>query len=586
MRTGRRRRCSAAGDLGALLAVPALVATGRPRRARGPRPACDAPAPVGLRRLAEAALAAGGRPGRRRCRCSSRRPSRWSARRRPWCCPTPPTRWAPCWPGSPATRPRPSTCWAGRRAGRRRRPGLPATGTSCCWPGCGCGPAATTPRVAELSRLAGGALAGRDRLLAAAHHGRPGPSQRRRGHACATRGRAVEPVLARRAVDLFTVEAVEELAVAATRLRRYGRVAPVLDALDGIVAAAGPARRPGWSRSAGSGCRSRSRPRTPGRGRRRGTAHRRRLPHGDRAPASGPSARPRSEWARVLAGEVDPDAATAISGDSSPRPTCPGRARAWSGRPPSVRPTPPRPAGCWSGPGSCPAPRSCTDEGAGGDVSTAACPSARSRWPGWCWPATPTGRSGHGCSSRRRPSSTTSPASAPSSARPPGPSSWPRCGACSATLTCRMSVAGPTAHMLAPPSALWSPIDTPRGTGVAPMLRWGPPAAQYATCPDRRWQGPEEGPENAARTVVRASSQLTSSRSSLGNQATSRSINVNQIGPRRRLHPGRPRRRGRLRGLRRGLRASRRSGRVQDRSAPAGRTRRRRPWSGTSRPRR
>jgi DNA-binding CsgD family transcriptional regulator len=50
-------------------------------------------------------------------------------------------------------------------------------------------------------------------------------------------------------VDLFAVEAVEELAVAATRLRRYPRVAPVLDALDGIVAALG--QPPAWSVTVG-----------------------------------------------------------------------------------------------------------------------------------------------------------------------------------------------------------------------------------------------------------------------------------------------------------------------------------------------
>ena len=92
--------------------------------------------------------------------------------------------------------------------------------------------------VGELARLAGADLSGRDRfLLVAISAG----VARRGGDVARLREAwtAVEPVLARRAVDLFLVEAVEELAVAATRLRRYRRVAPVLDALDGIVAALG-----------------------------------------------------------------------------------------------------------------------------------------------------------------------------------------------------------------------------------------------------------------------------------------------------------------------------------------------------------
>jgi len=63
---------------------------------------------------------------------------------------------------------------------------------------------------------------------------------------------AVEPVLARQAVDLFQAEQVEELAVAATRLRRPHRIVPVLGALDAAVAGLGgpPAWRVtvGWIR--------------------------------------------------------------------------------------------------------------------------------------------------------------------------------------------------------------------------------------------------------------------------------------------------------------------------------------------------
>lgn len=97
--------------------------------------------------------------------------------------------------------------------------------------------------VAELARSDGAELAGRDRfLLAAISAG----VARRSGDVARLREawQSVEPALARRVVDLFLVEAVEELAVAATRLRRYSRVAAVLDALERIVAALG--QPPPW----------------------------------------------------------------------------------------------------------------------------------------------------------------------------------------------------------------------------------------------------------------------------------------------------------------------------------------------------
>ena len=56
-------------------------------------------------------------------------------------------------------------------------------------------------------------------------------------------------MLARRAVDLFTVEMVEELLVAAIRLRRPQHVAPVLDTLDEILAGLG--RPPVWAVTVG-----------------------------------------------------------------------------------------------------------------------------------------------------------------------------------------------------------------------------------------------------------------------------------------------------------------------------------------------
>ncbi|WP_028569428.1 helix-turn-helix transcriptional regulator [Salinispora tropica] len=49
----------------------------------------------------------------------------------------------------------------------------------------------------------------------------------------------VETQLARRAVDLFVIEVLEELVVAAARLRRMVRAEPVMDVLDDLVARAG-----------------------------------------------------------------------------------------------------------------------------------------------------------------------------------------------------------------------------------------------------------------------------------------------------------------------------------------------------------
>ncbi|MEV0713520.1 LuxR C-terminal-related transcriptional regulator [Asanoa sp. NPDC050611] len=97
--------------------------------------------------------------------------------------------------------------------------------------------------VAELRRLGTG-LPGREVLLAAAL--RAGLA-RRSGDIAKLREAwsSVEPVLARQAVDLFQAEQVEELAVAATRLRRPQRIAPVLAALDSAVAGLG--HPPAWT---------------------------------------------------------------------------------------------------------------------------------------------------------------------------------------------------------------------------------------------------------------------------------------------------------------------------------------------------
>jgi DNA-binding CsgD family transcriptional regulator len=89
-------------------------------------------------------------------------------------------------------------------------------------------------------------LPGRERLLRAAVSA---GIARRRGDIAGLHAvwDAVEPVLARRAVDLWQLDAVEELLVAAARLRHRRRIEPVLAALDGIVP---PAWRPGlgWLR--------------------------------------------------------------------------------------------------------------------------------------------------------------------------------------------------------------------------------------------------------------------------------------------------------------------------------------------------
>ncbi|MBG0564141.1 helix-turn-helix transcriptional regulator [Actinoplanes aureus] len=88
--------------------------------------------------------------------------------------------------------------------------------------------------LAELRRPAGADPPGRDRLLRAAL---AAGVARRRGDIAGLRDAwsGVEPLLARRTADLWLVEVVEELAVAAARLRRLARVEPVLELLDGIL---------------------------------------------------------------------------------------------------------------------------------------------------------------------------------------------------------------------------------------------------------------------------------------------------------------------------------------------------------------
>ncbi|MBX6358221.1 MAG: helix-turn-helix transcriptional regulator, partial [Micromonosporaceae bacterium] len=92
--------------------------------------------------------------------------------------------------------------------------------------------------VAELRRLAGAQLPGRERLLLAAV---AAGLARRSGDIARLREAwtGVEQAVARGAVDLFSIEPVEELAVAAARLRRQAGVLPVLDGLSQVVATLG-----------------------------------------------------------------------------------------------------------------------------------------------------------------------------------------------------------------------------------------------------------------------------------------------------------------------------------------------------------
>jgi len=102
--------------------------------------------------------------------------------------------------------------------------------------------------VAELRRLAEASLPGRERLLLAAL---AAGIARRSGDIARLRDAwtGAEPALARLTVDLFATETLEELLVAAIRLRRPQRVAPVLGELDSIVAGLG--RPAAWAVAVG-----------------------------------------------------------------------------------------------------------------------------------------------------------------------------------------------------------------------------------------------------------------------------------------------------------------------------------------------
>lgn len=86
----------------------------------------------------------------------------------------------------------------------------------------------------EIRRLGATALPGRERMLLATL---AAGLARRTGEVSQLREawERAQPELSRRTIDLLTAEIVEELLVAATRLREFHRVTPLLDDLDAIV---------------------------------------------------------------------------------------------------------------------------------------------------------------------------------------------------------------------------------------------------------------------------------------------------------------------------------------------------------------
>jgi len=161
----------------------------------------------------------------------------------------------------------------------------------------------------------GPGLPGRERLLAAAVSA---GIARRSGDIARLREAwaDAEPVLARQAVDLFGLEPVEELLVAAARLRHHQRVAPVLDTLAQIVDRLG--RPAGWEVPVGW-IRLQLAVATEDAGAATAAAGQLAATTVDGA---GPgTARQRAQvaaagrWARALAGEVDPEAVLAAAED-------------------------------------------------------------------------------------------------------------------------------------------------------------------------------------------------------------------------------------------------------------------------------
>jgi DNA-binding CsgD family transcriptional regulator len=165
---------------------------------------------------------------------------------------------------------------------------------------------------AELPQLEGALLGGRERLLAAAL---AAGIARRSGDFARLRQAwtAAEPVLARQSVDLFQVEAVEELLVAAARLREHRRIDPVLDTLDAILAGLGhPVAwtvAVGWIRLqvavAGEDAAAAA----------SAAAAVRDLDTAGAGPRQRAQCTAAQRWAGALAGQVDADAVLAAAGD-------------------------------------------------------------------------------------------------------------------------------------------------------------------------------------------------------------------------------------------------------------------------------
>jgi DNA-binding CsgD family transcriptional regulator len=294
---------AAAGPPGPLLAVPSLVATGRLDAARA---AAATPGPPPLRRLAEAALHAAANP-------ATAVPlfieAAEVAEPAPAAVVVPDTahalgalvalvagdaasaehllsRAVQAGVGGPVARTRHHLllAWVRLRSGRY------------------------DTAVAELGRYEADRLAGRERLLLAALSAglarRSGDIRRLRD---AWTG--VEQALARQTVDLFAVEQLEELAVAATRLRRQAHLAPLLSTLDGVVAGLGApaawAVAVGWVRvqlavaaedGDAAAAAAGALPADTG------------LPERQRAQLAAALA-----WSRILAGDVEADAVVAVA---------------------------------------------------------------------------------------------------------------------------------------------------------------------------------------------------------------------------------------------------------------------------------
>ena len=151
---------------------------------------------------------------------------------------------------------------------------------------------------------------GRERLLRAAL---AAGIARRRGDIAGLRDvwSGIEPLRARRTADLWQLEAIEELAVAAARLRQPARVEPVLDLLGDIVARLG---RPaiwsmslGWLRLQMAIVADDAAATAAVAGRLAAVAGGGARQHAQRAAAT--------RWAAVLAGDVEPDAVLAATDD-------------------------------------------------------------------------------------------------------------------------------------------------------------------------------------------------------------------------------------------------------------------------------